>query len=167
MFIRRRKCGAIRMKLCLSLPLYASPPFLSPRPTLATSIPAWSLGPEHPLTGLEVGGRKETQDIFEPWLLPWCLTASSLHHCLGGFWPQNQGQGSRRAEQNILCPGKTLFQDHQVTTKHIFIISMHPGTVLPWGSVTPGMLESDLDVVTLLWVSLYGCNTCQVFRTTD
>lgn len=33
--------------------------------------------------------------------------------------------------------------------------------------MTLAMLEPGLDVATLLWVSLYECNTCHVFRTTS
>jgi len=67
-----------------------------------------------------------------------------------------------------LCPGKTLSGYQQVTTKHIFIITMHPGTVFAWGVMWPqAMLESVLDVATFLWVSLYGCDTCHYLRTTD
>lgn len=61
-FIRRKKFGAIRMRLCLSPPLQAS---ATPQPWQPL-IPAWSLGVEHPLIGMVVGGRKENQGVFEP-----------------------------------------------------------------------------------------------------
>lgn len=97
MFISRRKCGAVRMMLCLSPPPHAS----APANFWQLPVTALSLGLEHLLVfffiiWLVVEVKRENQCALGS---SSCPSASSLHHCLGGFWLQRQDQGSKRARR--------------------------------------------------------------------
>lgn len=99
MFISRRKCGTVRMRLCLSPPPHASAPAKFWQPP----VPALSLGLEHLLVfffiiWLVVEVKRENQCALGSSSCPsaLCLLPVALPW---EFWLQRQDQSSKRARR--------------------------------------------------------------------